>query len=439
MYRCPYCNKATYTINEYRNHVNDMVDKEGSDGKHSAYKNSNMSFNEFTTRQFYSNNPRLGKCECGRDKPYNEAKGKFAQYCGNHDCASKIRERYRKNMQKVYNTDNLAALPEHQRKMMNGWERNKSYTASNGKEYPYLLSNLEVKILQYLDEVEHYDMNLVDAPANFTVHYVNHKSKDSEHFIDIFLTDTETAISAKDSLLNPNKSDAVSRKRMDNMLQFFAIRENTDFNFFQIEGEEHIKDISRHLANIRKLKTGDRYVISPKVDVLANFMGDEPILHKETITHYASLSPIGINGTLKESVNLLVTDHSSLYFAYANTLYKLNREKENLFRSIIREGRKQGYSAFLHVLDRPIDIEEVNLREEYDTAENDQLFMEVANRNFDNSWHNISFRNTASGNLFKEGTINEFHDHLLFKESRRESNDGEFSSYETLIEILTNL
>jgi hypothetical protein len=78
-------------------------------------------------------------------------------------------------MQKIYNTDNLAALPEHQRKMMNGWERNKSYTASNGKEYPNLLSNLEVKILQYLDEVEQYDMNLVEAPAPFTVHYVNQK------------------------------------------------------------------------------------------------------------------------------------------------------------------------------------------------------------------------------------------------------------------------
>ena len=93
----------------------------------------------------------------------------------------------------------------------------------------------------------------------------------------------------------------------------------------------------------------------------------------------------------------------------------------------------------MHVLDKPIDIEEVNLREEYDTAENDQLFMEVANRNFDNRWHNISFRNTASGNLFKEGAVNEFHDHLLFKESRRESDSGEFNSYETLLEILTNL
>ena len=330
MYRCPYCNKATYTINEYRNHIDDMVKKEGNDGKHAEYKNSNMSFNEFTTRQFYANNPRLGKCECGRDKPYNEPKGKFNQYCGNSDCASKIRERYKKNMQKIYNTDNLAALPEHQRKMMNGWERNKSYTASNGKEYPNLLSNLEVKILQYLDEVEQYDMNLVEAPAPFTVHYVNQKFTESEHFVDIYFTDTDTALSAKDSITNPNQHDAVKRKRRDNMLQFFAIRDNTNMNFFQIEGEEHIKDISRHLANIKKLKTGDRYVISPKIDVLANFMGDKPILHKETITHYAGLSPIGFGGASKDSLKLLVTDQSSLYFAYDNTLYKLNQEKESL-------------------------------------------------------------------------------------------------------------
>ena len=435
MYRCPYCNKATYTINEYRNHIDDMVKKEGNDGKHAEYKNSNMSFNEFTTRQFYANNHRLGKCECGRDKPYNEPKGKFNQYCGNSDCASKIRERYKKNMQKIYNTDNLAALPEHQRKMMNGWERNKSYTASNGKEYPNLLSNLEVKILQYLDEVEQYDMNLVEAPAPFTVHYVNQKFTESEHFVDIYFTDTDTALSAKDSITNPNQHDAVKRKRRDNMLQFFAIRDNTNMNFFQIEGEEHIKDISRHLANIKKLKTGDRYVISPKIDVLANFMGDKPILHKETITHYAGLSPIGFGGASKDSLKLLVTDQSSLYFAYDNTLYKLNQEKESLFRRIIKEGRSFGYHTYIAKLNKPVDIEEVNLREEYIDADEDQFFREMANRNFDTVLDGLT---VPLHGLFKE-SVTDCSDPLLFKESRRESDNGDYSPYHTLLEILTNM
>ena len=435
MYRCPYCNKATYTINEYRNHVEDMVKSEGNDGKHAEYKSSNMSFNEFTTRQFYASNPRLGKCECGREKPYNEPKGKFAQYCGNADCASKIRERYKDNVRKIYNTDNLAALPEHQRKMMNGWERNKSYTASNGKEYPNLLSNLEVKILQYLDEVEHYDMNQVEAPAPFTVHYVNQKFAESEHFVDIYFSDTDTALSAKDSISNPNQHDAVKRKRKDNMLQFFAIRDNTNMNFFQIEGEEHIKDISRHLANIKKLKTGDRYVISPKIDVLANFMGDKPILHKEMITHYANLNPIGFGGKPKDGLQVLITDQSSLYFAYDNTLYKMNQEKESLFKHIIKEGRSFGYTSYMGELDKPIDIEDVNLREEYDSAEEDQFFREVANRNFDRYTAHLNVNHPA---LFKE-SINEFSDPLLFKESRKESDNGEYDSYSTLLEILTNM
>ena len=435
MYRCPYCNKATYTINEYRNHIDDMVKKEGNDGKHAEYKNSNLSFNEFTTRQFYSYNPRLGKCECGRDKPYNEPKGKFAQYCGNSDCASKIRDRYKKNMVKIYNTDNLAALPEHQRKMMNGWERNKTYTASNGKVYENLLSQLEVKILQYLDEVIHYNMELVEAPAPFTIKYTNQKYLESEHFVDIYLVDSETCISAKDSLTNPNTHDGVKRKRRDNMLQFFAIRDNTDFNFFQIEGEEHIKDITRHLANIKKLKTGDRYVISPKIDVLANFMGDKPIIHKEKVTHYASLSPIGFGGeSTKEDLKVFITDHSSLYFAYDNTLYKMNQDKERLFKHMIKEGRLYGYNSAIAKLDKDIDIEEVNLRDEYESCEGDQFFREVANRNFDENL--VSDLRTHK--LFKEA-VTESNDPLLFKESKRSSEDGEYSSYETLLEILTNM
>ena len=110
MYRCPYCGKATYTITDYRNHINDMVRSEGDKGKHAEYKNSNMSFNEFTTRQFYASNPRLGKCECGRDKPYNEVKGKFSQYCGNAECASKIRGGNQYARIKLYRTDMCTQL-----------------------------------------------------------------------------------------------------------------------------------------------------------------------------------------------------------------------------------------------------------------------------------------------------------------------------------------
>ena len=435
MYRCPYCGKATYTITDYRNHINDMVRSEGDKGEHAEYKNSNMSFNEFTTRQFYASNPRLGKCECGRDKPYNEVKGKFSQYCGNAECASKIRERYKKNVTGVYGTDNLASIPEHQRKMMNGWERNKTYVASNGKEFHNLLSDVEVKILRHLDEVDKYDMNLVEAPAPFTVQYTNHKHAISNHFIDIFITDTETAISAKESIRNPNGMKGVKDKRRDNMLQFMAIRDTTNFNFFQIEGEEHIKDISRHLSNIKKLKTGDRYVISPKIDVLAEFMGGD-ILHKEKITHYAKLAPIGFNGTSQEAINLFVTDQSSLYFSYGNTLYMLNNEKSALFKNMIKESRKFGYVSVIGELDKPIDIEDINLKEDYDAVQGDYFFKEVANRNFDDTLASLRI----TGNLFKEAVTETADVPFLFKESRRVSEeDGEYSQYETLIEILSNM
>ena len=116
-------------------------------------------------------------------------------------------------------------------------------------------------------------------------------------------------------------------KRRDNFLQFCAIRDHSDMHYFQIEGEEHVKDITRHLANIRKLKTNDRYIISPKIDVLAEFMGDKntDIIHKETITHSVTLSPIGFNGTPgAESIILLASDQSSLYYTDSNTVYGIS-------------------------------------------------------------------------------------------------------------------
>ena len=434
VFRCPYCDKATYTITEYRNHVNDMVDKEGKDGKHSEYKNSGMSFNEFTTRQFYATNPRLGKCECGKNKPYNEQKGKFAQYCGAPECAERIRKRYEKNVSDKYDTTNLAAIPEHQRKMMGGWKRNKHYTASNGKEYS-VLSNVEVKILAYLDEVEKYNMDNVHAPAPFTLGYIDQHGKSSSHFIDIYLEDLDVAISAKDSITSPNGHSAVMEKRRDNFLQFCAIRDHSDMHYFQIEGEEHIKDITRHLANIRKLKTNDRYIISPKIDVLAEFMGDKntDIIHKETITHSVTLSPIGFNGTPgAESIILLASDHSSLYYTDSNTVYALNNEKKALFNRMIKESRKFGYVSIITPLSKSFDIEDVNLSDIYESAEDSHLFKEMVNRTLDTL-------KRPSMTIFKEGHINLVADPLLFKESKRSDMYGEYDSYETLLEILSKV
>jgi hypothetical protein len=164
-------------------------------------------------------------------------------------------------------------------------------------------------------------------------------------------------------------------------------------------------------------------------------MGDKPILHKETITHYAGLSPIGFGGASKDSLKLLVTDQSSLYFAYDNTLYKLNQEKESLFRRIIKEGRSFGYHAYIAKMNKPVDIEEVNLREEYIDADEDQFFREMANGNFDTVLDGLT---VPLHGLFKE-SVTDCSDPLLFKESRRESDNGDYSPYHTLLEILTNM
>ena len=434
VFRCPYCNKATYTITEYRNHITAMVDKEGKDGKHSEYKDSGLSFNEFTTRQFYADNPRLGKCECGKDKPYNDIKGKFAQYCGAPECAERIRRRYEDNVNEKYNTTNLAALPEHQRKMMGGWKRNKHYTASNGKEYS-VLSEVEVKILMYLDEVEKYNMDDVHAPAPFTIEYIDQHHKTSNHFVDIYLEDLNVAISAKESIMSPNKHSAVMQKRKDNFLQFTAIRDNTDMHYFQIEGEEHVRDITRHLANIRKMKTNDRYIISPKIDVLAEFMGEKnpDIIHKETITHSVTLSPVGFNGTpTGENICLLASDQSSLYYTDRNTVYVLNNEKKALFNKMIKESRKFGYTSAIVPLDRAYSIDELNLSDDYEMAEDGHLFKEMVNRT-------LEVLTRPNLVIFKEGSINIESDPLLFRESKRNDIYGDYDSYETLLEILTKV
>ena len=103
---------------------------------------------------------------------------------------------------------------------------------------------------------------------------------------------------------------------------------------------------------------------------------------------------------------------------------------------MIKESRKFGYMSELGSLDKPIDIEEVNLREEYDGVQGDYFFKEVANRNFETKFTSWAH---ARPNLYKEAAV-EIQTPFLFKESRRVSNeDGEYSSYETLLEILSNI
>ena len=105
---------------------------------------------------------------------------------------------------------------------------------------------------------------------------------------------------------------------------------------------------------------------------------------------------------------------------------------------MIKEGRKFGYMSQIGLLNKPIDIEEVNLRDEYDDVQGDYFFKEVANRNFETNI--TSLRSHAQPKLYKEAVITEYETPFLFKESRRVSNeDGEYSAYETLLEILSNM
>jgi hypothetical protein len=105
-------------------------------------------------------------------------------------------------MMKVYNTDNLATDPEHQRKMLHGRSIHGVYQWSSGGETDYI-GTYERDFLQYCDVVLGLHAEDINSPSPHSYEYT-YEGKKHFYIPDFYFPDYGIEIEVKEGGSNPN-------------------------------------------------------------------------------------------------------------------------------------------------------------------------------------------------------------------------------------------
>ena len=195
---------------------------------------------------------RAGCAICHGDTPWNPRTHKYQRLCGREACAKKTREIFHERMMKKYKTDNLAADPEHQRKMLQGRKISGEYKWADGGTTTYV-GSYELEFLRFCDSV--LDMKSTDilAPSPNTYKY---KYENSEHFYipDFYIPDLNLEIEIKDGGSNPNMHHKIqSVDKVKEMAKDAVMVKQKNCNYIKIVDKQH----GKFAALFKKLSSED--------------------------------------------------------------------------------------------------------------------------------------------------------------------------------------
>lgn len=193
-YKCPYCEvrkeRKDLIIHIDIHHKELLPD--GYDGEHKVY-------------DYINNKNGYGICRvCGGKTKWNNTSGRYNVLCGSKKCKEKMREDYRKNMIKVYNTDNILNDPEQQKKMLANRKISGEYKFTDGGKVMYT-GSYELKCLEFLDVIMNIRSTDILVPGP-TLYY---EYKGQKHFYlpDIYYPNLNLLIEIKDGGDNLNTKD----------------------------------------------------------------------------------------------------------------------------------------------------------------------------------------------------------------------------------------
>ena len=137
-YKCPYCNNS-YIRKDLVNHI----DKEHDELLGDDHTSSQIVFDLVNGTKGH------GKCRvCGKPTNWNESSARYGVLCNNPKCKEHMREEYKKNMLKVYNTYNILTSDEQQKKMLANRKISGKYKFKDGGIVIYT-GSYEKKFLQF--------------------------------------------------------------------------------------------------------------------------------------------------------------------------------------------------------------------------------------------------------------------------------------------------
>lgn len=226
-YKCPYCNYTGFRdklVSHVTNNHEELIPQ--------GYTTARVVFNSI-------NNKTHGVCVvCKKDTPWNENSWKYDRLCGRDVCRKALADAAHKNNMKVYHTDNLAALPSHQEKMLQGRKISGRYTFSDGKSKDFTGQN-EKKCLEFMDKV----MNIPSKDIITPGPTLDYEFEGKKHFYitDIYYIPANLIIECKDGGNNPNNRPMLSyrakqdaKEEMITKLGKYNYIRLTDNNFTQL-------------------------------------------------------------------------------------------------------------------------------------------------------------------------------------------------------------
>lgn len=193
--RCPYC-----TFRDVKDKVISHIERKHSELIPEGYTAARVLFN-------YINKKDHGTCiVCGRETPWDDKINKYKRLCGRQVCKDKLREKYKKNMVKVFGTYNILNDEEQQKKMLANRSISGEYRFKDGTKFSYV-GSYEKKFLEFLDQVLDFDGYDIMAPGP-TFEY-EFEGKTHKWITDFMIIPYNLVIDVKDGGDNPNNRTMV--------------------------------------------------------------------------------------------------------------------------------------------------------------------------------------------------------------------------------------
>ena len=167
-------------------------------------------------------------------RPWDPVKRKYKRICDSPECAKKSREIFRKNMKKVYGTDNLLKDPEHQAKMMANRHISGKFKFPDGVEITYV-GNYELDFLRYLVDKYKFDStDIVECPRELYIQYYDiYTEKERWYIPDFFLPKFDLVVEIKDGSKYPKDS------KQKSLLKDKAVIKEDKFNYIKIVDKDY--------------------------------------------------------------------------------------------------------------------------------------------------------------------------------------------------------
>lgn len=162
-------------------------------------------------------------------REWNEKTHKYRRICRSPECIKKAREKYSKNMKRVYGTDNLLTDPARQEEMLKNRSISGIYTFEDGVKISYVGEYEHDFIMHCVDKLGYGSMDVINCPSKLYLNYYDpYTQKNRFYMPDFYIPKYNLVIEIKDGSKFPRDSKAKAK------LKEAAVIKANKFNYVKI-------------------------------------------------------------------------------------------------------------------------------------------------------------------------------------------------------------